>query len=459
MGRPKKRPNSKKLHLKRNIRLASTTFAILNARRFIFSIIVCGLSISQVREFVLFNDILPPSEATLYRHQPRVTQAIIDYAIKSCERNLERMEDNTVVAFDGSWSHRRNAGFCFVSMIDTTRKKVIDFVCVTNVKNFPHCLYYSGPSVNMELEGLKILLERLKTNKKIIGYCHDNDSKARKLITGMNLGWKESVDNNHMSKSFDRIFKMHAFIKPRGRKRAIRLLGEDLHDHLYSWFRQLVHMDTLNPDKKKELWVLSVDHICGNHEHCLHDADQECWLWEDAHDEEKTTALLNFLNDATYLFDWCQTVHSTQLNESLNAIKAHFADKNLRWQSSWVGRVACAVCQLNEAHSWKLALYRRLGLPELSPDAQLHLLNMCTRQDISRELKRDTNVRKHKNLLRKTQRLKWKKTSHDVGYRLSESQASETLEHIIGAVEIESVIEVPDTELGLVPNDEVSDHI
>jgi hypothetical protein len=62
-----------------------------------------------------------------------------------------------------------------------------------------------------------------------------------------------------------------------------------------------------------------------------------------------------------------QSEISTQLNESLHAMKAKLADKAYAWKGSWKARNAVAVLNINEGHRWKLRVYDALEFPHLTP--------------------------------------------------------------------------------------------
>jgi hypothetical protein len=70
------------------------------------------------------------------------------------------------------------------------------------------------------------------------------------------------------------------------------------------------------------------------------------------------------------LIEQVQSDISTQLNESLHALKAKMADKNYCWKGSWLARCAVAVLIMNEGHDWKLQMLQELGFQLPSPKCQ-----------------------------------------------------------------------------------------
>ena len=75
----------------------------------------------------LRNNLLLPSKSAFYRAQKIVSSEIIQMSRSSCNFWKSKMTPNSCIAFDGSWSHRRNAMHCLVDFIDTKSKKVVDF--------------------------------------------------------------------------------------------------------------------------------------------------------------------------------------------------------------------------------------------------------------------------------------------------------------------------------------------
>lgn len=177
----------------------------LNSVRFVFSILITGSSYTTASALFLWNDIYPPAESTYYKIQQRISEIIIQMARNSCQKWRAKMKSNSSIAFDGSWSHRRNADHCLVDFIDVSSGKIVDFEIIS--KKGQGKDKFEGPSNAMEVEALKVLVPRWKSDSRVIAYCHDKDSKSRKVIE--ELGWKikEMIDTNHAIKSFRRKFQ------------------------------------------------------------------------------------------------------------------------------------------------------------------------------------------------------------------------------------------------------------
>jgi hypothetical protein len=178
-------------------------YLIINALRFAFSILVTGDKFTRVEELFLWNNILPPHSSTFYTAQAQLITSIERKCHNDCSKWQEQMIAGSILAFDGSWSHRRGAKECVVVFIHVRIKKIVDFEIVRKAKGLVPG-NYDGSSNGMEVEALRRLIARWKKNRFVVGYVHDSDSKASKAIRGAKWGIDEYYDPNHISKSFDR---------------------------------------------------------------------------------------------------------------------------------------------------------------------------------------------------------------------------------------------------------------
>jgi hypothetical protein len=134
-----------------------------NPIQFAFAIIVHRGKFTQLQQILAFCNILIPSESAFYRAQKFVCAAIIELAENPCRNWQRKMRPGTIIAFDGSWSHRRNAKHCIVDFIDTAQSTVVGFTIVEKQIGFVHGNYF-GPSNSMEVEGLCRIVERWRTD-------------------------------------------------------------------------------------------------------------------------------------------------------------------------------------------------------------------------------------------------------------------------------------------------------
>jgi hypothetical protein len=88
-------------------------------------------------------------------------------------------------------------------VINITTKKIIDYETVQKPKK-DVCGTWERSSNGMEVAAIRVIIERLKSDPRIIGYVHDSDSKASAAIRAADWEIEERSDINHISKSFDR---------------------------------------------------------------------------------------------------------------------------------------------------------------------------------------------------------------------------------------------------------------
>lgn len=108
----------------------------------------------------LWNNLLLPSQSAFYRAQKIKSGEIIRMAKSSCDFWRGKMTPNLCIAFDGSWSHRRNAMHCLVDFIKS--KKVVDFEVISKLD--PD---FNGSSNSIECFGLKKMIPQWINNKKV----------------------------------------------------------------------------------------------------------------------------------------------------------------------------------------------------------------------------------------------------------------------------------------------------
>ena len=395
-------------HLKRIRALAHPEPAArVNAKRFVFSVLVEGLTPLAVERCMLWNDVVPPCHRRFYEIQDEFLIILQSMAQESCQKWRRWMAPGSIITLDGSWSHRRNAKRCLVDFIDSANRKIVDFEIVVK-QSGRNDGDYKGPSNGMEREALMRLIPRWREDARVIGYCHDNDGKTRRAIT--DSGWRieEFLDKNHLMHSFDKTYTNF--------KKKKLLWG--LRERLRHWMLCLIYEDIPLEDKKYLWEVVTVEHFTGCHEHCRKHRSVDPWRY--AKDETHLQALKEFLEMTSKYLDKCGRLISTQMNESLHALKAHYANKIYYWGRSWTARVCVAILQVNEPATWKLELYRRLELPSLHPEVENRLRRMLRTQEMSNELRRKPEFRRRENARRKEQR---------VANRVAESHCHDYVRH------------------------------
>jgi hypothetical protein len=264
------------------------------------------------------------------------------------------MTDGSVVAFDGSWSHRRGAKECVVVLVDSRTRRIVDFEIVTKANGFVPG-NYDGSSNGMEIAGLKVIIERWKKDTRVIGCVHDNDSKATKAIRDAGWNIEQYYDPNHVSKSFKRTWDNtgHDLLKGIGAK-------------LLRWFQYLIRSN-FSPEERTRHWMNVLEHFKGNHTNCPFDHPTG-GHWPGMANPAAAAQLKAFLKTTLSLVTRTYNRFDSQMCESFNAVKLKFASKKISWKVSWPIRVMCAVMQANSDEDWRLPLAERCHL-RLSEEA------------------------------------------------------------------------------------------
>lgn len=328
------------------------------ARRLAFAIVVEGGRPEQVLNIFRWCGIPVPPMSYVYREMRTVSRRIVKMAQDSMRFERENLPPNTIIGFDGSWSHRRRGKSCFFSVVSIQTGKVIQSTLVSKSPSSDSQIACENSTL-MESVGLQRAVEVLHNNPNITGYVHDNDGKARAIIRRAGWDIQEYLDPGHCKKSFER--KMQNFEKKNGNiLRAIET-------HLTRWMWTLVS-SCFSVQYKVLLWSNTVNHMRGIHVYCLPHPPVGVVWYPSLHPQVAAT-LKKFLDKTQFIIEKCQRGVSTQLNESLNRKKLKYATKDVRWGASYEARMMCAILSRN-VPDWKRKLYDSLNLDPLDPETE-----------------------------------------------------------------------------------------
>ena len=267
---------------------------------------------------------------------------------------MRNIEPGTVISFDGSWDHRRRGSNCILAVFSCQTHKIIACEMVSNKTGTSSENFCESPTM-MEAKALSLLIPKLSQDERIVGYVHDHDAKASKMIE--DAGWqiKGYLDPGHCMKAFKkRLSKFeeenHGILK-------------GIEGPLTRWMATLMRYDG-DVEEKLRLWRNSVKHYMGDHSECIH-GHVPVHYWDMATNAEAVAALKKFITSTEFIIESCSTEFDTQSNESFHRTKLKYATKDVKWGKSWNARMMCAVLDRNVPY-WKLQLYDELGLPKLS---------------------------------------------------------------------------------------------
>jgi hypothetical protein len=337
------------------------------ATLFCFIMLITGTGYAAVEMMCAFLGVPTPSSSTLYSVQHRVIARIVEMAVLTTAMASQMVAPGAVLSFDGSWNHPRWGTQCLGCFIDLALRKVVDFRIVKKkgkTTSDPDAVDASSQA----LEG--IAFERLagpwKTRgQKIRGLAHDRNGQVTKIVR--DLGWAvvERFDRNHVVLSMCRAFKKFAKVLPEGKKRRVTVLDKGMQAAAASWFHVCLK-DPRPLPVRKDMWTSAVDHWKGDRSE-----------WKGKTSEVTVQQITSFLLATVHLLDSVEAGFSTQISESLNARWVHLASKLIAWGPSWLARVAVAILNFNEGHSWKLWAYdilrEEFRWPELTQRSRMFL--------------------------------------------------------------------------------------
>jgi hypothetical protein len=88
-----------------------------NLERLALSIVVTGAGTDQAFELLTINNSDLPPKCVMSRALKFVCKQIVQLAKESCNQAMTELTPGTVISFDGSWEHRRNARRCILAVM------------------------------------------------------------------------------------------------------------------------------------------------------------------------------------------------------------------------------------------------------------------------------------------------------------------------------------------------------
>ena len=292
-----------------------------------------------------------------------VCNAVINLARKNMDEELEKVPEGTVLSFDGSWDHRRRGKQCLFTVICHQNGKIVECLTISQAVS-ETSENYCGDSNRMEAKGLSLAIDRLRQFPNIVGYVHDNDASARKMIR--ESGWEitEYLDPGHTMKAFER--RVTNF----NRKNCHVLRG--IEEALKSWMAALLKSNDPVEEKVTQ-WNNAVNHLSGDHSNCRH-GDCRTTTWDLSEDPNAVASLKKFLASTQFILEKCNPTFSTEKNESFHRTKLKFATKDVHWGFTWNARMMCAVLE-NNLKGWKDILFHELRLDRVPEDVEIQMKN------------------------------------------------------------------------------------
>jgi hypothetical protein len=165
------------------------------------------------------------------------------------------MFPDSIIRFNGSWSHRGGAKECVAVFVDCRTNKTVDLEIVQKSK-FGLSSNYERSSNGMAIAALQKLITRWKDNSTRVGCVHSYDAKASKAIRDASWNVTESSDLNDIVKALGRKWEKMETGK-------LRILQAKLRQ----WFVFLTRR-TFSPEEREKYWPSTLEHFKGNHAMC-----------------------------------------------------------------------------------------------------------------------------------------------------------------------------------------------
>lgn len=362
----------------KNIFLAET-------RSFVFSLIATGLQYGKASLAFLLCNVIVPSRSVFYAVQSAMVAPLWKLAEDSMSSALNSISKDSTITVDGAWDHRRNGKVCCVVFIDSKTDKIIHTEVVERSRGKLKGNFV-GASTNMESEGVKRGIAKLKSNCNIKNYCHDKDNRTAKIFRDNWAELSEQLDPNHTKKSIERSFSKYNV------KNALYGLKERL-----VWFFYALLRKTDDPAVREMQWKNCINHLSGDHSKCL-PHKSTCYIWPKHDNIEARSLLSKFLENTQSLLAKVSPNCSTNSNEGYNASRVKFANKDTAWGISFVARVACSILQKNDPYQWIIMARKRLNLPDL-PSKVVMKLNNLMNERLNRHNKQKLPQEKSKRRL------------------------------------------------------------
>jgi hypothetical protein len=333
-----------------------------------------------------------PCSSLFYKAQEGMAAEIEALAYRPCAKQHQLVRNTHTLAFDGSWAHARWSLQCFAALIDLDLRWIIDFDVIDGSSDEDRA------SMRAQTLESKCLVHFSRRWRKFegIGFTHDQDAKATRILAEQRWIVRERFDRNHVMRSYYKLWNQFAFITPDPHKRRKRVLGKWIELSLVKHFQFVAK---LQEDLRSRLarWRGAVAHYLQS-------------VWPEKGNAVALVQLQAFIEKAEPLMEKYQTGCSTQLNESLHSLKAKMASKQYSWKYSVRTRNAVAVITWNEGQSWKMQAYdswrEKYGWPPLGKHARSVLEAAFRRSEEQREERRDPAAQMKANMTRRIRKHK-----------------------------------------------------
>ena len=127
-----------------------------------YAVLVEGARPEQIRNVFELCGIKVPPRTRPYSELAGVCAQVGVMWKDSMQREAETLPPNTIIAFDGSWSQRRNTSYCLFTVVTCQTKRIIESVVVSKKLSETSENYCEAPNM-MESLGLSLVTPAFAT--------------------------------------------------------------------------------------------------------------------------------------------------------------------------------------------------------------------------------------------------------------------------------------------------------
>ena len=329
----------------------------INPLEFTIGMIYCGFDETNSRQFVEFNHIKPPSVHQIENAIRTIEPVLEQMARDSAWECSQMMPDGAIISVDGSWDHRRHGPMCVVDVICVQTKKIIDFDYGIHGSERIDGNTEVSPNA---LEGycFEKLVDRLKSNQKIIKIIKDGDVSIDSIIQRVNWNVTISRDPNHELKHFEK--KFSSIVNTH--KKEFYGLGVRIHE-------SLVNILYSQPNKILRSQMLAELHnTILNQPYLKNGRSNDLHVWKYANNPECQQLLRDVITYCQDISNRFTRGNTTNYNEAFHSLKAKFLNKNFNNGNTRKSRLFASILEYNNRIQWIEDLYQRLNLPQRKLD-------------------------------------------------------------------------------------------
>ena len=383
----------------------------VNPKNFVMSTLLEGSNYSKHSIGAAVMGVKPIPKSTFYYHQKNVLPVVFDISQENIDRNLQNAIASHApldLSIDGRYSSARNGSQMTLTAFDLKTGLV---VAVENVIKSTRTRVgnYTGPSNMMESVGVERMAAKIRQKYGqdcIASITTDGDNKSQIAAQKAGLNFERNRDHNHGIKSMKKCLTKTASDFKKENGGANPFFG--FQKKIINWADTIMY-NVNEKQSRIEAWTNMPDHLIGKHDNCKHDKLPENHVdWERGKKDEKAyKCLQGFCQKTKDFISSCEPSHTTQQNESLNAVISTFAPKRIALRASYVPRTLLACAKHNDPYIYLQILESLYCTDSIAPELLDYLFIKETERVEYNAERHSKENRERKN----SDRLKWQRNN------------------------------------------------